>query len=142
MTMGVHALIVDDSAAMRAVVKKVIALSGADVSHCLEAANGKEALELLSKEWVDVILTDIHMPVMDGMELLENLHADEMLSRVPVVLVTTEARREFIDRAAALGARAHVRKPFQPETIKKVLEAILGEEFARGTDESPKGCDF
>jgi two-component system chemotaxis response regulator CheY len=140
--MGVHALIVDDSAAMRAVVKKVIALSGADVSHCLEAANGKEALELLSKEWVDVILTDIHMPVMDGMELLENLHADEMLSRVPVVLVTTEARREFIDRAAALGARAHVRKPFQPETIKKVLEAILGEEFARGTDESPKGCDF
>lgn len=140
--MGVHALIVDDSAAMRAVVKKVIALSGADVSHCLEAANGKEALELLSKEWVDVILTDIHMPVMDGMELLENLHADEMLSRVPVVLVTTEARKEFIDRAAALGARAHVRKPFQPETIKKVLEAILGEEFARGTNESTEGCDF
>lgn len=140
--MGVHALIVDDSAAMRAVVKKVIALSGADVSHCLEAANGKEALELLSKEWVDVILTDIHMPVMDGMEFLENLHADEMLSRVPVVLVTTEARREFIDRAAALGARAHVRKPFQPETIKKVLEAILGEEFARGSHESLEGCDF
>lgn len=140
--MGVHALIVDDSAAMRAVVKKVIALSGADVSHCLEAANGKEALELLSKEWVDVILTDIHMPVMDGMEFLENLHADEMLSRVPVVLVTTEARREFIERAAALGARAHVRKPFRPETIKKVLEAILGEEFARGTTESPEGCDF
>ncbi len=140
--MGVHALIVDDSAAMRAVVKKVIALSGADVSQCWEAANGKEALELLSKEWVDVILTDIHMPVMDGMEFLENLHADEMLSRVPVVLVTTEARKEFIDKAAALGARAHVRKPFQPETIKKVLEAILGEEFARGTNESPEGCDF
>ncbi len=140
--MGVHALIVDDSAAMRAVVKKVIALSGADVSQCLEASNGQEALELLSKEWVDVILTDIHMPVMDGMEFLENLHADELLSRVPVVLVTTEARREFIERAAALGARAHVRKPFQPETIKKVLEAILGEEFARGRNESTEGCDF
>ncbi len=140
--MGLHALIVDDSSAMRAVLKKVIALSGADVSACLEAANGKEALETLSKEWVDVILTDIHMPVMDGMEFLENLRADEMLSRVPVVLVTTEARRELIDRAAALGARAHVRKPFQPETIKKVLEAILGEEFARGTDESIEGCDF
>ncbi|MEJ5377167.1 MAG: response regulator [bacterium] len=140
--MGLHALIVDDSSAMRAVLKKVIALSGADVSACLEAANGKEALEMLAKEWVDVILTDIHMPVMDGMEFLENLRSDELLSRVPVVLVTTEARRELIDRAAALGARAHVRKPFQPETIKKVLEAILGEEFARGTDESIEGCDF
>jgi len=140
--MGVHALIVDDSAAMRAVLKKVLALSGADVSHCLEVSNGKEALEVLSKEWVDVILTDIHMPVMDGMELLESLHGDEMLSRVPVVVVTTEARRELVERATALGARAHVRKPFQPETIKKVLEAILGEEFARGTHESTEGCDF
>lgn len=140
--MAIQALIVDDSVAMRAVVKKILLLSGAHISRCLEAGDGREALDVLSREWVDVILTDIHMPVMDGMELLEQLHQDEMLRRIPVVLVTTESRKEIVDRAAALGARAHVKKPFQPETIRRVLEALLGEEFARGTNESAEGCDF
>ncbi|MGQ9653653.1 MAG: response regulator [Thermodesulfobacteriota bacterium] len=140
--MGIQALIVDDSAAMRSVIKKILSLSGAEVSGCLEAADGREALDILSRHWVDVILTDIHMPVMTGTELLERIQQDETLRRIPVVLVTTESRREIIERAAALGARAHVRKPFQPETIRRVLEAVLGEEFARGTAQSSEGSDF
>lgn len=142
MKMGIRALIVDDSAAMRSIVKKILLLSGANVTQCIEAADGIEALEVLSREWVDVILTDIHMPGMDGMELLERLREDEMLGRIPVVLVTTESRKEVVDKATSLGAKAHVKKPFQPETIRKVLEAIIGEEFTRGNVASIEGSDF
>jgi two-component system chemotaxis response regulator CheY len=142
MKMGIRALIVDDSAAMRSVVKKILLLSGADVSQCMEASDGIEALEILSREWVDVILTDIHMPGMDGMELLERLKEDDMLGKIPVVLITTESRKEIVARAASLGAKAHVKKPFQPETIRKVLETIMGKEFARGNVTSIEGSDF
>lgn len=140
--MGIQALVVDDSAAMRAVVKKVLILSGVGIGNCFEASDGREALEVLSRSWVDVILTDIHMPVMDGLEFLQEVQKDETLKRIPVILITTESRKEILDRAIAMGARAHVRKPFQPETIRKVLEAILGEEFARGDSAGIEGCDF
>jgi two-component system chemotaxis response regulator CheY len=127
---------------MRTVLKKVVSLSGYEVSRYLEAANGQEALETLREEWVDLILLDLHMPVMDGLDLLRNINQEELHSRIPSVLVTTEESKEAIDEAKALGIMAHVKKPFQPETIRDILQQVLGEEYARTVEEEAEGCDF
>ena len=128
--MAYRILIVDDSPAMRAFVRRVIGLSGFDASLCLEAANGKEALDVMAKEWVDAILTDINMPVMDGEELLGRLASDDLLRSVPAIVISTDATEQRIARLLALGARGYVTKPFAPEDLRAELERTLGEVHA------------
>ena len=119
-------MIVDDSPAMRAFVKRVVQLSGFDLSACFEAANGQEGLDLLRSEWVDAILTDINMPNVDGEEFLRRIASDELLRSVPVIVVSTDATENRIARLLALGARGYITKPFLPEALRAQLEATLG----------------
>ena len=123
--MAYRILIVDDSPAMRAFVRRVIALSGFDASTCLEASNGEDALAVLQREWVDAILTDINMPVMDGEELLRRLGANEAFRSIPVMVISTDATRKRIDRLLSLGARRYITKPFLPEALRAELESAL-----------------
>uniref|UniRef100_Q01VJ4 Response regulator receiver protein n=1 Tax=Solibacter usitatus (strain Ellin6076) TaxID=234267 RepID=Q01VJ4_SOLUE len=124
--MAYRVLITDDSPAMRSFVRRVIELSGFELSHCYEAGNGEEALDLLRREWVDAILTDINMPGVDGEELLRRLAADELLRSVPAIVISTDATENRISRLLSLGARGYVTKPFRPETLRAELERILG----------------
>ncbi len=124
--MAFNILIVDDSRSMRSVIKKVISMSGFKVDQCLEAENGREALDLLSSHWVDIILSDINMPVMSGFEMLEVLGKDSLLGSIPVVVISTEGREERMRDAFALGAKGFVKKPFLPEDIKRVLYEVIG----------------
>ena len=124
--MAYRVLIADDSPVMRSFVRRVIELSGFELSECFEASNGEEALELLRSEWVDAILTDINMPVVDGEEFLRRLSADDMLRSIPAIVISTDATRNRIDRLMALGARGYVTKPFLPETLRAELERTLG----------------
>jgi two-component system chemotaxis response regulator CheY len=124
--MAYRVLIVDDSPAMRSFVHRVICLSGFELSVCFEASNGQEALDLLGREWVDVILTDINMPGMDGEELLRRLTKEEMLRSIPVVVVSTDATLKRIGRMMDLGARGYLTKPFLPESLRAELERTLG----------------
>jgi two-component system chemotaxis response regulator CheY len=124
--MAYRVLITDDSPAMRSFVRRVIELSGFELSHCFEAGDGEEAMSLLQREWVDAILTDINMPGVDGEELLRRLAADEMLRSVPAIVISTDATENRISRLLALGARGYVTKPFRPETLRAELERILG----------------
>jgi two-component system chemotaxis response regulator CheY len=124
--MAYRVLIVDDSPAMRAFVKRVIRLSGFELSHCFEASNGEEALRVLHVEWVDAILTDVNMPGMDGEEFLRRLSADELLRSIPVVVISTDATANRAARMLALGARSYIAKPFRPETLRAQLERTLG----------------
>jgi two-component system chemotaxis response regulator CheY len=124
--MAYRVLITDDSPAMRSFVRRVIELSGFELSHCFEAGDGEEALSLLRREWVDAILTDINMPGVDGEELLRRLAADEMLRSVPAIVISTDATENRISRLLSLGARGYVTKPFRPETLRAELERILG----------------
>jgi two-component system chemotaxis response regulator CheY len=124
--MSYRVLITDDSPAMRTFVRRVIELSGFELSHCFEASDGEEALSLLRREWVDAILTDINMPGVDGEELLRRLAADEMLRSVPAIVISTDATENRISRLLSLGARGYVTKPFRPETLRAELERILG----------------
>ena len=124
--MGYRVLIVDDSQAMRSFVRRIIDLSGFELSACYEASHGGEALEVLRRQWVDAILTDINMPVVDGEELLRRLSADDLLKTIPVVVISTDATRHRISQMLSLGARGYVTKPFRPEDLRAELERILG----------------
>jgi two-component system chemotaxis response regulator CheY len=117
---------VDDSPAMRSFVRRVIDLSGFDASLCVEASQGEEALQILRREWVDAILTDINMPVMDGENLLRNLAADPILCSIPAIVISTDATDNRMERLRSLGARGYVTKPFAPEDLRAELERTLG----------------
>jgi two-component system chemotaxis response regulator CheY len=124
--MSFNVLIVDDSNSMRAVIKKIINLSGFKIDQCLEAVNGKEALHVLGNSWVDVIISDINMPEMNGFQLLTALQNDEFLQSIPVIVVSTESREERIAEAFRLGARGFIKKPFLPGEIKRTLYEVIG----------------
>jgi two-component system chemotaxis response regulator CheY len=124
--MAYRVLIADDSPVMRAFVRRVIEMSGFELAECFEANNGEEALTLQRSEWVDAILTDINMPVLDGEEFLRCLAADHMLRSIPAIVISTDATSNRIDRLMALGARGYVTKPFLPETLRAELERTLG----------------
>src|SRR4051812_4762585 len=124
--MAYGVLSADDSPVMRLFVRRVIELSGFDLSECFEASNGEEALEILRTEWVDAILTDINMPVLDGEEFIRRLAADDLLRSIPAIVISTDATANRIDRLLALGARGYVTKPFLPETLRAELERTLG----------------
>jgi two-component system chemotaxis response regulator CheY len=124
-------LIVDDSPVMRAFIRRIIALSGMEDADFLEASDGREALTLLREQWVDVVLTDINMPSMDGEELVRCLCADDVLKSVPVVIVSTDGTETRMQQMLSLGARGYVKKPFMPETLREELERVLGGAYAR-----------
>lgn len=124
--MSFNVLIVDDSAAMRAVIRKIIAISGFRLDQCFEAANGREALDRLKCHWVDVILSDINMPEMNGMELLEALKGDPLYRSIPAIIVSTDGSAERMTDALQAGAREFIKKPFLPEEIRRVLYNVMG----------------
>lgn len=128
--MAFTVLIVDDSPAMRSFVKRVLEMSGFDMSVCHEAGNGKEALELLGNEWVDIVLTDINMPVMNGQEFVQNMAASEALRSIPVIVVSTDRTDDRVREMIALGAKGYVKKPFQPEELREELEKVLEGAYA------------
>ena len=124
--MAYNILIVDDSPAMRMVVRRVLDLSGIELGKCLEAGNGQEALDVLRRECVDLVLTDINMPTMDGEELVRRVEADDSLRSIPVVVVSTDRTDGRMRQMLALGAKGYVTKPFLPETLRAELDKILG----------------
>ena len=128
--MAFNVLIVDDSPAMRTFVRRVLDLSGLSVGRYLEAPNGEEALALLQAEWVDIILTDINMPAMDGEEFVRRLEQDELLRSIPVLVVSTDRTENRVRQMLTLGAKGYVKKPFLPETLREELERVLGADYA------------
>jgi two-component system chemotaxis response regulator CheY len=125
--MAYSVLIVDDSPVMRSFIRRVMTLSGFEVQEYFEASNGQEALTQLGQHRVDVILTDINMPTMNGEELLRRLGADGALKSIPAVVISTDATRDRIFRMMALGAEGYMTKPFSPESLREELERVLGE---------------
>jgi two-component system, chemotaxis family, chemotaxis protein CheY len=124
--MALNILIVDDSETVRAVISKTLRLAQVPVGQLLEASNGQEALDVLKDNWVDLVLCDINMPVMGGVEMIARMREDDLLKDVPVVVVSTEGSKTRIDDLLAKGVHAYVRKPFTPERIREVVDGIIG----------------
>src|SRR5271169_82666 len=118
-------LVVDDSAAIRKILQRVLRQTGMAIHTIHEAGNGEEALNLLKEHKVQLILSDINMPKMDGLQLLASLKASGDWAQVPVVMITTEGGETKVAEAVKLGAAGYVRKPFTADQIKEKLAGIL-----------------
>ncbi|HXK04378.1 MAG TPA: response regulator [Verrucomicrobiae bacterium] len=118
-------LVVDDSAAIRKILQRVLRQTGMAIRTIHEAGDGQEALALLANKRVDLVLTDINMPNMDGLQLLKSLKSAEEWRNVPVVMITTEGGETKVAEAVRLGAAGYVRKPFTADQIKEKLAGIL-----------------
>jgi two-component system, chemotaxis family, chemotaxis protein CheY len=119
-------LIVDDSSVMRKIVERALRQGGLDLGEVLEAGNGAEALVEVQKGSLDLILSDINMPVMDGLEFLRNLSGIEAAKGVPVVMIATEGSEARVVEALSAGAKGYLRKPFTPEQVKERVTPLLG----------------
>ncbi len=124
---SLRALIVDDSSVMRKIVERSLRQAGIELNQVLEAGNGAEALAVLQGSQVDLILCDINMPVMDGLEFVKQLQALETAKGVPVIMITTEGSEAHVVQALSCGARGYIRKPFTAEQVKtQVIPALAG----------------
>lgn len=124
--MSIRIMIVDDSPAMRRFIDRTIQLSGLDVAECMQAGDGRQALDLLKTAGADIVLSDINMPRMTGEEMLEAMREDMTLRATPVVIVSTDSTDARVSRLLRLGARGYIKKPFTPELLRGELERILG----------------
>ena len=123
--MPLDVLIVDDSAAIRKILQRVLQQANLPLGKILEAGDGREAMEALKNQKVGLILSDINMPNMDGLQMLGQLKADDQWKHVPVIMISTEGSQTKVMEAVQLGARGFVRKPFTAEQIKEKLATIL-----------------
>src|SRR5579875_3819397 len=112
---NVRALIVDDSSVMRKIVARALQQGGVALGEILEAGNGSEALDILRNRKVDLVLSDINMPVMDGLEFVRQLQSLENAKGTPVLMITTEGSESHVMQAISNGARGYIRKPFTPD---------------------------
>lgn len=121
----IKALIVDDSSVMRKIVERSLRQAGLDLEQVFEAGNGAEALAILSEQRVHLILSDINMPVMDGLEFVRQLQKLENAKGTPVVMITTEGSESHVVQALSLGARGYLRKPFTADQVKEHVMPVL-----------------
>jgi two-component system chemotaxis response regulator CheY len=126
----VRALIIDDSAVMRKVIERALRQAGLELVDVAQASNGEEALEILrsdagSATKIGLIISDINMPVMDGLQFLEARRDQKLAPGVPVVMITTEGSEPFVLRAIAAGAQGYICKPFTADQVKARVVPLL-----------------
>jgi two-component system chemotaxis response regulator CheY len=118
-------LVVDDSAAIRKILQRVLRQTGMSIGSIHEAGDGQEALEILKVQKIDLILSDINMPRMDGLQFLAAVKSSPERRHVPMVMITTEGGETKVAEAVRLGAAGYVRKPFTADQIKEKLVGFL-----------------
>lgn len=123
--MGKSVLIVDDSNTMRKIVSRSLRQAGIDFDPILEAADGQEALNVLAENKVDIVLSDINMPNMNGLEFLKAKSEDDAIKDIPVVMISTETGEDIIGEAKSFGAKGAIKKPFTPDLINDTLGPLL-----------------
>jgi two-component system chemotaxis response regulator CheY len=121
----IRTLIVDDSSVMRKIIERALRQAGLDPLVVHEAGSGTEGLDVLKTQHVDLILSDINMPLMDGLEFLRQIRAQNLAPGVPVVMITTESSEEHVRQAILAGAQGYIRKPFTSEQVKERVLPLL-----------------
>jgi two-component system, chemotaxis family, chemotaxis protein CheY len=118
-------LIVDDSAAIRKILQRVLRQTEIPIGTVYEAGDGVEALATLRQQSIGLVLSDINMPNMDGLEFLTKMRAEQMWKGIPVLMVSTEGTQAKVLEAVERGASGYVRKPFTAEQIKDKLVGLI-----------------
>jgi len=126
----VNILLVDDSKTIQAIIAKTIKISGIPVSNIYFAQNGSEAFSVIRRESIDIMITDLKMPIMDGHQLIANLHGIGLMDKLKVFVVTSEGKTKKIQLLKRMGINGYLRKPFTPEQLYSAItdkqEVILG----------------
>jgi two-component system chemotaxis response regulator CheY len=123
----IRVLIVDDSAVMRKIVERCLRQAGLELKEVIEAGNGIEGLAAVQQGSMDLILSDINMPAMDGLEFLEGLRSLDNAKGTPVVMITTEGSESRVVEALSAGARGYIRKPFTADQVRERVSPLLEE---------------
>lgn len=139
--MSIDILIVDDSITIRAMIKKALQLSIPDLGQVYEAENGILALARLAEKEVGLIMTDLNMPRMDGLQLIEKIKRQPKLANIPIIVISTDGSTERLSELEQQGIRGYLRKPFRPEQLKQVLSEILEPTYDHQTNNTDGG-DF
>ncbi|MFQ5699890.1 MAG: response regulator [Myxococcota bacterium] len=139
--MSYSVLVVDDSATIRSIVKRSIEMSGLDLDSVYQAENGLQALEVLGERRVDLVLADLNMPTMGGLELIQKMSERDLFSSIPVVIVSSERSQTRIDELESLGIKAYLTKPIRPESLHRVVLGILSTEESAGANGRATGED-
>ena len=137
--MGYSITVVDDSPLIREAIKTALKESKIPIINLYEATNGKDALEIVENHWVDIIFTDLHMPGMTGLELIEHLNDEPLKKMIPVAVVSSERDRHKIDTLEKLGVVGFIKKPFKPHELKDIIYKTIGEwNYVEHTEEATK----
>ncbi len=123
--MSLNVLVVDDSSVMRAMIIKTIRMSGLDLGDVYQAANGKEGLDAARDNWVDLVIADINMPIMNGEDMIDAMQADPEIDDIPTIVISTEGSETRIERLQEKGV-TFIHKPFTPEIIKDSILSLTG----------------
>jgi two-component system chemotaxis response regulator CheY len=129
--MGINILIVDDSSVMRTMILKTLRMSGLSLGDVYEASNGAEGLEILNMRWMDLVLLDINMPVMNGEDMMIRMKANPEMRDIPVIIISTEGSKTRIDGLIKMGA-TFIRKPFTPEIVRDAVNQSLSSGVSHG----------
>ncbi len=142
--MAFNVLVVDDSAVMRTMVVRTLKMSGIPLATVHEAANGEDGLRLLGEEWIDLVLLDVNMPVMNGEEMLQRMRASPATRDIRVIVVSTEGSETRLAALRQIGASI-VHKPFAPTTLRNTILRVTGvsdAEYYGAVPVADAGGDF
>lgn len=142
--MSLNVLVADDSAVMRAMIIRILRLTGLSIGQVYEASNGQEALRALDAAPVDLALVDINMPIMGGEEMIDRIRKNQATADLPIIVVSTESNVERVDRIRQRKVE-FVHKPFTPEVLRRVLVQHAGapnEQLSGENSLSQVGPDF
>ena len=123
--MSLNVLVVDDSSVVRAMIIKTLQMAGVPLGDVHQAGNGREGLEVLDKNWIDLLFVDINMPVMNGEEMIEQIRANPEWQDLPIIVVSTEGSETRIERLQRKGAK-FIHKPFAAETVREIVTQLTG----------------
>jgi len=132
--MSYNILVVDDSTIARLMLTKTVGISGIGIGSVYEAANGQEALKLMSENKIDMVFADLNMPEMSGVEMIESMSENDLLCTIPVVIVSSDHYETRIEKLKKLGVRAYLKKPFKPEELSEVINDVLGSKAGANDD--------
>jgi two-component system, chemotaxis family, chemotaxis protein CheY len=135
--MALNVLIVDDSSVMRSIVIRTLRMSGLQLNDIHQAANGIEGLEILQNHWVDLVLLDINMPVMTGIEMIDTVQKMPEFVDLPMIVVSTESSATRIDMLRQRGV-GFVHKPFSAEMLRQLVIQMTGVTL----NEQPSDASF
>lgn len=118
-------LVIDDSSTMRKIVIRTLKMAGVEFELVVEAADGEAAIQHLREKDFNLIMCDINMPLMSGLQLLQRIKAEKLAMGIPIIMVTTEGSEPQIKQALLDGARGYIKKPFGVQNIEHNVKPLL-----------------